>query len=189
MLSLTPLSRGNCSERNTILCRLSVESTVSQGEVHSAFFLFSPPLPLHLFRGSSAGLSLRGGAVKRIWRTQGSNALALLTPRPPFWADRVPTATEMQPFSWSCVPGTLGSLSSMHHQYFIIGLLCSPVHAWVSLEIKLYCHLQECCSCQCWRGEIARPVIKWCEQRAWCWEQERFCWGWWEVRLSCTHPT
>lgn len=51
------------------------------------------------------------------------------------------TSTRMHSFGPSCVPGTLSTLSNMHHQYFIIGLLCSPVHAWVSLEIKLYFHL------------------------------------------------
>lgn len=62
-------------------------------------------------------------------------------PHPCFGQTGAQTSTGMHSFGPSCVPGTLSTLSNMHHQYFIIGLLCSPVHAWVSLEIKLYLYL------------------------------------------------
>ena len=146
-------------------------------------FSSSPPSTFVQGRGpgkEQEGLLLRGGTVKQIWRTQGNKVLAFLsTDHSGQKGCRTPRGRCS--FILSCAPGTPSTLPNMRHQYFIIGLLCSPVHAWVNLEIKLYFHL--------WRM-LFLPVLKGRDCQAtglssdvsgeqWRQAQKHSCWGWW----------
>lgn len=140
MLSLTLWSWGTRSGRTS----LSMGSQFREGKLgrSSAFspLLFSPPRPPHWSRPSSAGVTLTGGCQgDRKSPRKGRPGF----PEPPLTAlGRRGADLHSNAFiSPSCAPGMLRTLSNMHHQYFIIGLLGSPVYAWVSLEIKLYFHL------------------------------------------------
>lgn len=138
MLSLTPLSLGNLTERNTILCRILVQSRARRcgGRGSSCFFFSSVLSFLSLHRGESMGrrgLSLRGGAVGG-YEELREQVLARLNPNilpSPLCRD-----TGLHPHSPGNTfppsrlhPGTLNALSNMHQQYFIIGSFaaqCTP---------------------------------------------------------------
>lgn len=83
MLSLTPLSLRNRSERNTMLCGISVQSRVSVGSSSPplSLSLFSfPPLHLHkegCLAGLGWGAGRRGYCMKWIRKGSGNRVLGI----------------------------------------------------------------------------------------------------------------
>lgn len=149
MLSLTPLSLRNRSERNTMLCGISVQSRTSMGcsslSLSLSHFsaLFSFP-PLHLHRGECFG-GVWGGRFTHLDEGLPSRyeELCKQIPETPLHPapDRGRDFYGNTSAPFHAVPRHTQCTVKYAPPIFHYQVLCSPVHAWVNLEIKLYFHL------------------------------------------------
>lgn len=157
----------------------SVGSQFRAGKMREEAVLFGSCVlsscSLRICSGRRGGGGRRSLTAKRTWRMQAIKSWLFWT-LPTSRQTGVQTPIGRHSPRPSCMADMLGTLSNIHHQYFIIGSYAAQsTPGWAQ---KLNCTFtsEECCPCQCAEGE--RLPGHWVIE-CWEWRCRSLCGSWW----------